>query len=106
MAVVRIFGWIVMALAAMALGAELPQSLEAAQWMPVATGEFWFSLAPGGVNLAQAITPRYLHPAVWDPFVISILQFPLWSVIGFFGIASLAIAGPWSHNRTRRWFRR
>ena len=34
----------------------------------VAAGELWYALDRGSLNFAQAITQRYLHPALWDPF--------------------------------------
>jgi hypothetical protein len=106
MRVVRIIGWIFMALAATALGAELTRSLAAGEWTPLVAGHFWFSVAPGGINLAQAITQRYLHPAVWDPLAIGILQFPLWIIPGFFGVAFLAVGSLGKRERKRRWFAR
>lgn len=47
-----------------------------------ALGEVWFALAPGSLNLAQAVTQRYIAPEVWDPGVIWLLELPAVAVSG------------------------
>ena len=76
----RIFGYLLLALAVLAAGAEAVASLQAGGWQPMALGQVWYDLDRYSLNLAQAITQRYLHPAIWDPGVIQILQWPAWLV--------------------------
>lgn len=106
MVVVRVTGWIILALAAMAVGAELLRSLEAGEWTPIAAGEVWYALDRGSLNFAQAISQRYLHPALWDPGMIAILRLPLWSVAAFFGVILLMLGSFGKRRKGQRWFRR
>ncbi|MBL6954964.1 MAG: hypothetical protein ISR50_20210 [Alphaproteobacteria bacterium] len=76
----RILGWLLLALAFMIAGAEAMASLRAGEWQPMALGQLWYDLDRGSLNLMQALVQRYLHPAIWDPGVITILQWPAWLV--------------------------
>ena len=76
----RILGWLLLALALLAAGAETVASLRAGEWQPMALGQLWYDLHRGSLNLMQAVVQRYLHPAIWDPGVIFVLQWPAWLV--------------------------
>ena len=52
----------------------------------VPSGEFWFTLHVGSLNLAQAVIQRYIHPALWDPVIDGLLQWPAWSLLGAPGV--------------------
>lgn len=41
-----------------------------------AAGERWFQYSPDTLNLAQALTQRYLAPEVWDPYAQTVLLWP------------------------------
>ena len=41
-----------------------------------AAGERWFQYSPDTLNLAQALTQRYLSPEVWDPYLQTVLLWP------------------------------
>lgn len=53
------------------LGAAAAQVLGAPR-----LGELWFRLDPFSLNLVQAITQRYLHPALWDHLAVPLLLSP------------------------------
>lgn len=57
-----------------------------ASWS-MALGELWFRIDAGSLNLMQAVTQRYVHPALWDPVAITILLWPAWAVFG--GLAAI-----------------
>jgi len=76
----RIAGWLFLALAVVAAGVEAIASLQAGEWRPMALGQVWYDLDRGSINLMQAVIQRYLHPAIWDPGVIEVLQWPAWFV--------------------------
>lgn len=76
----RILGWLLLALALLTAGAEAVASLRAGEWQPLALGQVWYDLDSGSINLMQAVVQRYLHPAIWDPGVIFVLQWPAWLV--------------------------
>ena len=98
-----IIGLVLITLALLAAGAELVASLAAGEWQPVQLGRIWASVDLGSLNLIQAVVQRYLHPAIWDPAIISLLLWPAWIVPAVPG-AVLAIAC-WPRGR-RLIFRR
>jgi hypothetical protein len=58
---------------------------------PITIGRLWFDLHVGSLNLVQAIVQRYIHPGLWDPLIVFVLRWPLWSLLGGFGIALVAL---------------
>ena len=103
MIVRRISGGIFLAVALMAAGAETVRSLEAGGWQPLALGQLWFSIDAGSINLMQAVVQRYLHPAIWDPGVMVLLQWPTWVLAGILGLVLLLL---FRRRRPRRWFKK
>lgn len=45
-------------------------------------GELWFTLSPDTLNLMQAVTQRYVSPALWDPAIVAVLKLPAVAVLG------------------------
>ena len=92
MRVARVLGWLLLALAVMAAGAEALHALEvgAAEWMPM--GLLWYRLAPDSLNLMQAVVQRHLWPALWDPGIVFVLNMPASAVLGALGLV-LCLAG-------------
>jgi len=45
-------------------------------------GELWFSLSPDTLNLMQAVTQRYVSPALWDPAIVAVLKLPAVAALG------------------------
>lgn len=105
MIVGRIIAWILLALALMALGAEIVQSLEAGSWEVLALGPLWYSIDPAGLNVSQAVIQRYLLPELWDPVIITVLTWPTWCVFGVLGAVFWLIFRT-RRQRKRRWFSR
>lgn len=66
-------------------------------------GETWFKMdqALGALtlNTLQAIIQRYVHPAVWDPFFVGLLNMPGWLVFGILGALFLFWGRSRSHKR-------
>lgn len=78
----RAVGWLLLASALAALAFEGTNWLASGEWRVFAAGELWFMLDNESLNLVQAVTQRYLHPAVWDPVAIELLQWPAWALFG------------------------
>ncbi len=53
-----------------------------------ALGTLWHGAAPESLNLTQAVTQRYLHPAVWTHGILPVLLMPAAGVF----MATTAIA--------------
>ena len=83
----RAVGWVLVCLALAALGYEVLLAAASGTWRMIAAGELWYALDRGSLNFAQAITQRYLHPALWDPIIQSALTWPAWSLLGAPGVA-------------------
>lgn len=91
-------GILLLVLALLALLYEVISGASGGGYRMVAAGELWFKLHPYSLNLSQAVTQRYLLPSLWDPVIISMLQWPAWSILGAPG-AILAIL---FYPRTRK----
>ena len=92
-------GIALLALALTALLFELMMALNQGSYRVIAAGELWFRLHPYGLNLSQAVIQRYLHPGLWDPAIISLLQWPLWSILGAPGAVLAILFGPWMRKK-------
>ena len=79
-------GLLFLFLAAMALTYEVMAFAQSGSYRMTPTGEIWFTLHVGSLNFAQAITQRYIHPALWDPIIAGMLQWPAWSLFGGPGV--------------------
>lgn len=89
MLVGRLLGWLLIALALIALGGDGLRWLESGSLGFAALGEVWFSFDPGSLNLLQALIQRYLLPEIWDPGLITLLTWPAVAVLGGLGITLL-----------------
>lgn len=81
-------------LGALTLGLDVAMSVEAGSPVMRALGEWWFALSPATLNLAQAVTQRYLLPELWDPVIQTILAWPAWVIF-----IPLAIVFRWLGRR-------
>jgi hypothetical protein len=88
----RIIGWLVCAVALMALGAETLASLEGGSYRGLAIGEIWYLIDKGSLNLMQAVVQRHLIPSLWDGFVV-ILRQPAWLIFGALGPVLVLLFG-------------
>ena len=46
------------------------------QWIATPLGEHWFKINAASLNASQAAIERHVHPWLWDPGIISLLQVP------------------------------
>lgn len=54
-------------------------------------GQVWFDLHHSSENLTQAIIQRYVHPAIWDPGIVTLLGWPSWMALALTGLVALMI---------------
>lgn len=79
-------------LSAVAVGGyELATLAMSGRYSPVTLGEIWYTLDVASLNLVQAVIQRFLHPALWDPLIVWLLRWPLWSVFGGIGVVLATI---------------
>ncbi len=86
MALAHGVGLVFLIIAATALAYEVMAFSQTGSYRMVPTGEIWFTVHVGSMNLIQAVTQRYIHPALWDPIIAGMLQWPAWSLLGAPGV--------------------
>lgn len=47
-------------------------------------GKAWFNLHADSLNTLQAGVERHLSPQLWDPWMVTLLQWPAWAVLAGF----------------------
>ncbi len=93
----RVLGaWCLLA-AAVVLIIDATNSIAAGSWTATRLGQHWYNLHPASLNASQAGVERYVHPVLWDPIIVSILQTPSWIVF-----ATLGVLLYWIGRRRRR----
>ena len=102
MVVGRIIGWLLIVAAGAVIAMEIVTLATSGEYRVLAAGEVWFKIGPAGINLAQAVIQRYIHPILWDPVIVTVLLWPGWAVLGVPGIM---LAWRCRRRRRRRFFR-
>ena len=73
MVVFRILGVVFLVIAGLALVEEIIIWRDTGELRAVALGELWFKWHRGSLNFLQAIIQRYVHPAIWEPGIVTVL---------------------------------
>ena len=95
--VLGVIGWLLVAGAAVMAVREAVMWAQSGEWTPIAAGQLWFDLHKDSLQLVQPAIERYILPALWDPVILTVLQWPAWAVLGLPG---LVLA--WLADRRRR----
>ncbi|MEM7226346.1 MAG: hypothetical protein AAF495_25450 [Pseudomonadota bacterium] len=98
--VLRAIGWLMILCGFGVLGVELMSWAQAGFFKLHTFGQIWFNLDPGGLNLAQAITERYISVWLWDAVITPFLH---WSALPTLMIPGLLMA---ESHRLAAFFRR
>lgn len=67
-------------------------------------GTLWHGWAPESLNLTQAITQRYLHPAVWTQGILPVLLMPAAGVFTATAAAAMLLFAAtllWQREKTK-----
>lgn len=86
MFIIRLLSGLLIAASVVISGADLLRSVERSELDLATLGDLWFSISPTGINLVQAIVERFIHPLLWDPAIVLVLQLPA-------GILLLTVGG-------------
>ena len=76
------------------------------------TGQLWYELSPGSLQLSEAVIDRYIDPCalltflgcdtfLWHPLIATILVWPAGLVLGFIGVA-LLLSTSFRSKRSRK----
>lgn len=91
----RILGWVLILLALAVLGGDVLASLDSGgAFMPRPLGQLWFDVDADSLNLLQAVIQRYVHPAIWEPGITTILLLPAFVVIAVPGLLLAVLCRP------------
>ena len=87
MVLLRIIGIWFLLVAMVALTVDGTQSLATSDgWVATPLGQHWFQLHAASLNTFQAAVERHVHPYLWDPMLINLLQIPTWMLFGGLGL--------------------
>jgi hypothetical protein len=87
----RLLGWLILGAALAVLVIDGWAWLGGARKL-TAAGELWYRLDAGSLNLAQAVTERYLFPWLWNPAAVWVLLQPAIAVLGVLGLLIIFLA--------------
>jgi hypothetical protein len=99
--ILRALGSVLLALAIILGISDASRSIAESALVLKPLGQLWFELSPETLNLSQAVIQRYVHPAVWDPVLQTVLTWPAWSVFAGLGLIFLWLGA----RRQKRRFR-
>jgi len=88
-----LLGSLFLVASAIALVADIMRAIEASQFAFTPLGKTWFDLDSSSLNFSQAIIQRYTFPEIWDPAIITILNWPTIFVFAGTGVFLLLVAG-------------
>jgi hypothetical protein len=98
----RILGWLLIAVALLALGGDGLRWLESGMLTFIALADFWARLDPPTWSLMQTIGQEYLPPVLWDPGLATILRWPAVVVLGLFGLLLIVVFRKRASKRRQR----
>jgi len=79
--VITIFGILLVAAAILALGADAKLTFAEAEPTFKPLGQYWYDFHRGSYGGIQVFLERKLHaPFLWDPILLTIVQWPSWFV--------------------------
>lgn len=72
----RLLGLLSLSIAVILAVLDGARSVAASRLVLTPLGTSWYSISPDSLNGAQAGIQRYLHPSIWDPYMIWLLNQP------------------------------
>ena len=88
-----LLGCLLLVASGVALVADIMRAIDGSQFALTPLGKTWFDLDPSSLNFSQAIIQRYVAPEIWDPGVITVLNWPTIYVAAGAGVFLLLVAG-------------
>lgn len=71
------------------------QAAQGTGFHATSAGELWHRIDAASLNLTQAVTERYVSPALWSGVILPLLLAPAWAVAlgkaGFFALIALIL---------------
>jgi hypothetical protein len=90
--VARLFGLFFLLAALLVLAADLAAAGQGSDTEIMPLGALWYSLNSASLNLVQAVIERYIWEPLWDPVLLTVLQWPAAPAFGLLGVVLLALS--------------
>ncbi|MBK0400111.1 hypothetical protein H0I76_13000 [Limibaculum sp. M0105] len=92
----RFLGLVFLGFGLVVLGADVAAAYSSDDGFRLsALGEWWFAIHPDSLQLLQPAVERHLSPALWDPGIQSLLEWPLALEALALGALFLLLGRPW-----------
>ncbi|MET1413572.1 hypothetical protein ABVF61_14965 [Roseibium sp. HPY-6] len=85
----RLAGLGLLAVAIIAGISDASTSIAQSQTQLQPLGQLLFSLFPDTFPILQPAIERHVHPALWDPVLLTLMTWPVWAVFAPLGLAFL-----------------
>ena len=83
-----LLGWFLMVAAFIAAAAEtVVHTVPGVGGLVISAYDLWYTISPKSLVIARIIVERDVHAIIWDPLLVTVLQFPAWLLIGGPGAA-------------------
>lgn len=93
----RLFGMGLLAVAIISGISDASTSIAQSQVQLQPLGQLLFNTFPDTFPILQPAIERHVHPALWDPVLLTLMTWPVWAVFAPLGLAFL-----WLGARRRR----
>ena len=95
--IIRTFGLILIFIAILVGVLDLIDSYNGGDVILTDVGSFWYSSHPSSLQLLQPAIARHVSPFLWDPIMVTILLWPVTSVLGLPGLIFVLL----THRKAR-----
>jgi len=79
----RVIGLFVLALALVLAVLDITRSITASTIIFTSLAESWMSLSPRSLAASKEAIETWVHPFLWDPMLVFVLQLPSWLMFWF-----------------------
>jgi len=87
MAVLRFIASLLLLIAVIAFVADVTRSSsESGPFQPTTIAQQWRTFAPDSMKAAKVTVGRALHPLVWDPVIVGLINMPVFMLFGILGV--------------------
>ncbi len=85
----RLLGLALLAVAIISGISDASTSIAQSQVQLQPLGQLLFNLFPDTFPILQPAIERHVHPALWDPVLLTLMTWPVWAVLAPLGLAFL-----------------
>ena len=78
----KILGLFFLAMALITAVLDITRSIADSSLIVTSLGLDWFNFSKDSLIASQNLVQRFIHPLIWDPLILPILQAPSWIVFG------------------------